>query len=116
MKSIALLLLAWSAGATTVHAAATHAAGAGAAAAADAAGLSNGRTALHAAAANGDLGAVRRLLSELRERRSGGGSSSAVNAEDVNGVTPLHEASEGGHEGAARLLLAAGAKVDHKAR
>lgn len=60
-------------------------------------------TALHAAAAQGHLRMVERLLA----------LGAGVDEPDWHGVTPLAAACAGGHLPVARALLRAGARVDH---
>lgn len=60
-----------------------------------------GWTALHYAAASGNLAIIRRLLDE----------SAYIDAESPNKTTPLMMAARGGHDDAARLLLVEGADV-----
>ena len=57
-------------------------------------------TALHAAAFNGNLGALRQLLLER-----GADPSSTTHS---HGMTPLHLAAAGGHEAIVNVLLDAG--------
>lgn len=61
----------------------------------------DGRTALHYAALDGSVDAVRRLL-EVED----------VNAVDDAGWTPLHFAAQGARADVAEALLDAGARVD----
>lgn len=61
-----------------------------------------GRTPLHYAACDGDLGAARQLLRE----------SADPSARDDNGWTPLHFAAQGSHFAIAEELVARGADID----
>ncbi|XP_063053700.1 ankyrin repeat and SOCS box protein 13 [Engraulis encrasicolus] len=60
------------------------------------------RSALHYAAAHGDVPQLQKLLKE----------GAAVNMVAMDSITPLHEACIQGHSQCARLLLDAGAHVD----
>jgi ankyrin repeat protein len=69
-------------------------------------GGKHGRTALHAAAANGNLPEVRRLIA----------SGADPGAVDADGFTPLHLAAGQFHVDVAAALLEAGADVNQRNR
>jgi ankyrin repeat protein/beta-lactamase regulating signal transducer with metallopeptidase domain len=65
---------------------------------------SEGATALHEAAAIGDVSLVKSLISQGMD----------VDAKDDNGQTPLHEAAKRGHKDVAELLISKGADIEAK--
>lgn len=72
----------------------------------DRAYVGDGRTALHQAAASGNVRLIRDFISY----------GANVNAKNTSGETPLHLASRFGHIDAVRYLIAAGADVRAKTR
>ncbi|MBS1959121.1 MAG: ankyrin repeat domain-containing protein [Bdellovibrionales bacterium] len=72
----------------------------------DRAYIGDGRTALHQAAASGNVRLIRTFIS----------NGANVNAKNTSGETPLHLASRFGHVDAVRYLISAGARVDEKTR
>lgn len=72
----------------------------------DRAYVGDGRTALHQAAASGNVKLIREFISK----------GAKVNAKNTSGETPLHLAARFGHSDAVRHLLAAGADVLAKTR
>ena len=61
-----------------------------------------GRSDLHYAAADGNVGEVQRLIA----------AGADVRQTDTSGWTPLHFAAQSQHTGVVRLLLSSGAEVD----
>ena len=68
-------------------------------------GPTKGQTALHVAAAAGNMADVRRLLDSRRID---------INSVDSNGWQPLHEAVHSGHLSVVKMLLSRGADVASK--
>jgi hypothetical protein len=66
--------------------------------------IGDGRTALHQAAANGDVRLIKALIAH----------GALVNAKNSTGETPLHLAARFGHIDAIRYLVAVGARIDEK--
>lgn len=72
----------------------------------DRAYIGDGRTALHQAAASGNVKLIRSFIS----------NGAKVNARNTSGETPLHLAARFGHTDAVRYLIAAGADVHAKTK
>ena len=71
---------------------------------ADRAYIGDGRTALHQAAANGNVTMIRTLIAH----------GAKVNAKNSSGETPLHLAARFGHIDAVRYLIYSGATINEK--
>jgi Ankyrin repeats (3 copies) len=76
------------------------------------------RTALHVAAAGGDLQAVKRVLyiviDEMGFGVDGDGNGSILHARDVNEWQAIHEAARGGHLDVLKYLVDRGANLTAK--
>ena len=70
----------------------------------------DGLTALHFAAARGELGTLDLLLGVVAKTGTGVGTPERIDRPSSSGMTALHKAVQGGHTAAALKLIASGAK------